>query len=341
MYQGLTTEPQLPQLDVYPARHQRRLTVFFRLLLLIPQLIVVWLLGIVTFFVAIAAWFAALVLGRLPQWAAEFLAGYVAYSTRVYASLYLLVDSYPPFAFAAPESPVQVDLHPGGLNRLAVLFRIILVIPAAIIASIVTSGWHALAFFCWLAVLILGRTPEPLFNATTAILRYEMRLQAYFLMLSSAYPKRLFGDPEAAGALPQGTVVRETPAGEAETRTTETGDTGLRDTPPQGNPQAAGTAGQPDPDDGLPRYSEPQETPPDAWRAEDPAQPGPGDAGVRATGPQPAGLSPTRPLLLTTGGKVLLAVFIVAGLAAGLGSGFGSDNNNTTVTTTTSSTGHP
>ncbi len=61
-------EPQLPQLDVYPARHQRRLTVFFRLLLLIPQLIVVWLLGIVTFFAAIAAWFAALVLGRLPEW---------------------------------------------------------------------------------------------------------------------------------------------------------------------------------------------------------------------------------------------------------------------------------
>ena len=47
----------------------------------------------------------------------------MAYSTRVYASLYLLVDSYPPFVFAAPESPVQVDLHPGGLNRLAALFR--------------------------------------------------------------------------------------------------------------------------------------------------------------------------------------------------------------------------
>src|ERR1700744_198234 len=136
MHQGLAVEPQLPQLDVYPVRHQRRLTGFFRLLLLIPQLIVVWLLGIVTFFAAIAAWFAALALGRLPRWAQSYLSGYVAYATRVYASLYLLGASSPPFSFTAPRSPVQVELRPGHLNRLAVLFRIILVIPAAVIAAV-------------------------------------------------------------------------------------------------------------------------------------------------------------------------------------------------------------
>jgi hypothetical protein len=207
-----TAAEQLPTLDLYPAARQRRLTVFFRLLLLVPQFIVLWLLGIVTFFVAIAAWFAALVLGQLPEWAADYLSAYIAYSTRVYASLYLLVDSYPPFAFTAPGWPVRIELYPGELNRMAVFFRILLVIPAAIIASIVTSGWYALAIFCWLTVLVMGRTPDTLFGATAAMLRYEMRLQAYFLMLSSSYPKRLFGDqgtdqaiaprPEASGSSP-------------------------------------------------------------------------------------------------------------------------------------------
>jgi hypothetical protein len=43
-------------------------------------------------------------------------------------------------------------------------------------------------------VLIMGRMPEPLFEATAAIARYLMRVEAYWLMLTTAYPKRLFGD---------------------------------------------------------------------------------------------------------------------------------------------------
>jgi hypothetical protein len=190
----------LPALDVTPPPRQRRLTVLLRLLLLIPQFIVMAVLGLVTFFAAIAAWFAALALGRLPGWAESYLSGYVAYVTRCNASLYLLVDSYPPFSFTDPRSPVQVEFRPGRLNRLAVLLRIFLVIPAAIIAAVLSAGWEAVSFLCWLVVLILGRMPEPLFEATAAILRYTMRLEAYFLMLTPAYPKRLFGDGASASA---------------------------------------------------------------------------------------------------------------------------------------------
>jgi hypothetical protein len=237
----------LPALDITPPARQRRWTVLLRLLLLVPQFIVLVILGIVTFFAAIAAWFAALALGRLPDWAEPYLSGYVAYTTRVYASLYLLVDSYPPFSFTAPESPVQVELRPGQLNRLAVFFRFILVIPAAIVASVVTAGWQAVAFFCWLVVLILGRTPAPLFEASAAMLRYSMRLQAYFLMLASAYPKRLFGDQAAADA-------------------------------------SVGESGR---------------------------------------------LSATRPLLLATGGKVLLVIFIVLGVVSvGVSSGESGSGTN-------------
>jgi hypothetical protein len=186
-----------PQLDLDPPAPQHRLTVLLRALLLIPHYIALFLLGIITFFVAIAAWFGALALGRLPLWAEGYLGGYVRYVTRVYASFFLLTDRYPPFSFGQePGYPVRVDLRPDELNRLAVLFRIILVIPAAIITSVVTAGWSTLAFFCWLVVLILGRNPDPLAESTAAMLRYSMRTQAYFLMLTSAYPKGLFGDPQ-------------------------------------------------------------------------------------------------------------------------------------------------
>jgi uncharacterized protein DUF4389 len=188
----------LPEMDIKAPPQQRRLTVFFRILLLIPQYFVLLFLGIATFFVAIFGWFAALFTGRLPEGVALYLSQYIEYYTRVAASESLLVDKYPPFALMAPDYPVQVELRPGELNRLAVLLRIVLIIPAAIIQAVVAGGWAVASFVIWLVVLVMGRMPESLFDATAAVLRYSMRVQAYWLMLTSSYPKRLFGDGQAA-----------------------------------------------------------------------------------------------------------------------------------------------
>lgn len=192
----------LPVLDVAEPAHQRRLTVLFRLLLLIPHAVVLFFLEIAAFFTVVFGWFAALALGRLPAPVYRFLAGVLAYRTRVGASGMLLIDSYPPFTLTQPPHyPVRIDVRPTRLNRLAVLFRLILVIPAAIVQGLATSGWSALAILWWLITLILGRMPRPLFEATAATLRYEMRVSAYLSMLSPAYPKGLFG--EDAASVPQ------------------------------------------------------------------------------------------------------------------------------------------
>ncbi|WP_406099623.1 DUF4389 domain-containing protein [Streptomyces sp. NBC_01013] len=185
----------LPVLDIVEPARQRRLTVLFRLLLLIPHFIVLFFLEIAAFFTVVFGWFAALVLGRLPEPVFRFLTATLAYRTRVAASVMLLVDSYPPFTLTQPpEYPVRIDVRPTRLNRLAVFFRLILVIPAAIVQSLATSGWWALAIVWWLITLVLGRMPRPLFEATAATLRYEMRVSAYVTMLSPAYPKGLFGE---------------------------------------------------------------------------------------------------------------------------------------------------
>ncbi|MFE7777246.1 DUF4389 domain-containing protein [Streptomyces sp. NPDC057445] len=188
------TAELLPELDLPEPGRQRRWTVLLRWLLLVPQYIAVLFLGIAAFFVTIVGWFAALFSGRLPESIASFLSGYLVYATRVNAYAMLLVDAYPPFAFHAPGHPVQVEVHPGELNRLAVLFRIILVIPAAVVDYLVTAGWYVISFIFWLLVLILGRMPRPLFEATAATVRYAMRVSAYLMMLTAAYPKHLFGD---------------------------------------------------------------------------------------------------------------------------------------------------
>ncbi|MGW7422585.1 DUF4389 domain-containing protein [Streptomyces sp. NPDC054813] len=189
-----------PALDIPAPGPQRRWTVLLRWLLLIPQFIAVCLLGIAAFFVTVAGWFAALVLGRLPDGIAGFLGKYLAYETRVAASSMLLVDRYPPFALTAPEYPVQIELRPTTLNRLAVLFRLILMIPAGIIANFAAAGWFAIGWIFWIIGIVLGRLPGPVFAATAAVARYRMRFGAYAGLLTPVYPKGLFGDQPAATA---------------------------------------------------------------------------------------------------------------------------------------------
>jgi len=78
---------------------RNRLTTFFRCILLIPHEIVLSLLSIPLVFVALVAWVAGVVLGRVPEGLHNFLAGYTRWTERASAYGYLLVDEYPPFSF--------------------------------------------------------------------------------------------------------------------------------------------------------------------------------------------------------------------------------------------------
>ena len=75
-----------------------RLTTFFRPLMVIPQWIVLWAIGIAASVIIFVAWWAILFTGRYPQWAFNFVAGYVRWYTRVIGYYALLVDKYPPFS---------------------------------------------------------------------------------------------------------------------------------------------------------------------------------------------------------------------------------------------------
>ncbi|MFI7005885.1 DUF4389 domain-containing protein [Streptomyces sp. NPDC050145] len=153
----------LPELEVPPPGRQNRLTVLLRLLLLLPHAVVLVVLSVVAVPVVVAAWCGALLIGRAPDRLERWLAGFLGYETRLSASAMLLTDRLPPFALERPFGyPVQVRLHSSALNRFAVLFRLLLVLPAACVCALVTAGWWAVSFVTWLVVLTLGRMPLPL-----------------------------------------------------------------------------------------------------------------------------------------------------------------------------------
>jgi hypothetical protein len=175
---------------------QSRATVAFRVILAIPHLFVLYVLGIAGSVVAVIGWLGALVAGRLPDFAASYLSGYTRWYCRVVAYLLLLTDAYPPFSFEDDAAyPVRVKASPGRLNRLTVLIRLILAIPAGIASAILATGVTSIMIvIAWLVTLAAGKLPGSLHQAFAAVLRYTIRYYGYAYLLTGAYPAGLFGD---------------------------------------------------------------------------------------------------------------------------------------------------
>jgi hypothetical protein len=99
-----TDEHQSVHLD-YPqvtGQELNRWLPLVKWLLAIPHYIVLFFLGVATFFVVIYAWFAILFTGHYPRGAFEFVEGVLRWSNRVAGyALTLVTDVYPPFRLAA------------------------------------------------------------------------------------------------------------------------------------------------------------------------------------------------------------------------------------------------
>ena len=188
------TDP-LVEVSFAAPKPQRRWTVAIRLIMLVPHFVVGLFYAIGGAVAVVAGWFSALALGRLPDGIRTFLGNLLRYYSRVYGYAYLLDDTYPTFDLAATDGAVQVrlpDVQP--LNRAAVFVRIVVAIPSWFIISVVGQGILVFLVFGWLISLITGKLPTPLYGAFAAFLRYTIRFWAFFGLLTSEYPRGLYGD---------------------------------------------------------------------------------------------------------------------------------------------------
>jgi hypothetical protein len=81
-----------------PSKPRNRLTCAFRILLLIPHFIVLWLLSVLWLITCVVAWFSILFTGEYPRSLYAYGVSVLRWSARVEAYLLLLHDEYPPFA---------------------------------------------------------------------------------------------------------------------------------------------------------------------------------------------------------------------------------------------------
>ena len=182
--------PQHPlRIIVNDDLQRTRLTVLLRLILAIPHLLWLSLWAVISALAWIVIWFATLFTGRPPEGLHTFLGTFLRYLTHVRAYMLLIADPFPGFTGKQGSYPIDLEVEPPeSQNRLTVLFRIVLAIPALLLADLLTSLSHLLAIFSWFIALVLGRVPEGLRNFAALALRIETQTLGYVLVLTSRYP---------------------------------------------------------------------------------------------------------------------------------------------------------
>jgi hypothetical protein len=179
-----------------------RLSTFFRLILVIPVAIVLYVFGIVAWFAVVFAWCAIVVTGRYPQGLYSFVADFTRFVARVTAYGALLTDTYPPFSGGEDTSyPIRMEFA-GPLeqySRLKTLFRIILAIPIVILRYVINLLLELGGFASWIVIVVTGKMPRGLFDLMVLANSYTARSDAYLFLLTESYPPFQDENTRAAG----------------------------------------------------------------------------------------------------------------------------------------------
>ena len=167
-----------------------RLTVLLRLLLAIPHLIWFFLWSIVALLGSILNWFATLIRGQPPAWLHRFLCAYIRYSVHLSAYLYLTANPYPGFTGEAGSYPIDVELprEPQRQSRWKTLLRIVLVLPAYVLATVLIYVLYVVAFLGGFFALATARYPRGFRDLSAYCLRYQAQMFGYLLLLTDRYP---------------------------------------------------------------------------------------------------------------------------------------------------------
>jgi hypothetical protein len=204
-----TPPPSYPVVfDVEPQLTDRnRLTTAFRLILAVPQLIIVGGLSLAArrygsgagigggglssaaTAMAIVAWFGIVFASRHPQGLWDFAAYYMRWRVRVGAYIALFRDDYPPFG-DEPYPTTFESTYPDDArrDRLSVGLRLIYVIPHAVVLFFLNIAWIVTTVIAWFAILFTGSYPTGLYRFGVGVMRWQVRVEAYVLLMRDEYP---------------------------------------------------------------------------------------------------------------------------------------------------------
>jgi hypothetical protein len=79
-------------------------------------------------------------------------------------------------------------VYPEKMSRLTTFFRLILIIPHAIILYFLEIAAAVIAFIAWWAILFTGKYPKGMYDFYCGYMRWMTRFTGYFMLLTDKYP---------------------------------------------------------------------------------------------------------------------------------------------------------
>lgn len=202
--------------EIDPPARQGRLGAAFRLVLAVPALMLSASLaggpstavgggaalsfatggGGMLFVVGLLGWCAGLATGRMPRGLRDVGAFAIGYAAQTSAYALLLSDRYPSADPALVRPPAELPAHPvriavsGTLerSRLTVLFRWLLVTPHLLWLALWGSVVVPAVAVAWLAALVGGTVPGPLWRFAAAWTRYAAHVSAFVFLVGGPFP---------------------------------------------------------------------------------------------------------------------------------------------------------
>ena len=175
----------------YQEEHSR-MTTFFRYFMLIPQMIILYFVGIVASILMMVLWIVIVVTGKSHEDMFSFIAKFLRWQTRVNAYAMLLTDVHPPFSGEADAAPypvrVEIDDSPEDRNRLTVLLRYFWMIPAVLVAALVVMAAGIVSMVMWFVIMFTGKSPQGMHEFVARALVWQTRVNAYSMLLTDEYP---------------------------------------------------------------------------------------------------------------------------------------------------------
>ena len=165
-------------------------TALFRLVLIIPIILILALISSYAEALSIAVALMIIFNEKYPKWWFDWNVGITKFIYRIAAYGLLLRDEYPS---TDDEQAIQVDIpYPDvkkDLNRWMPLFKWILVIPHLIVLLLIFIAVVVCSVFAWFAILFTGQYPKGIFDFVEGFLRWSLRVNAYvFLLTTDEYP---------------------------------------------------------------------------------------------------------------------------------------------------------
>jgi len=177
------------ELVVHDDLRRWRLTVFFRLFLVLPHVLVLALWGLVAVPVALVNWVVTLAKGRTPDGLHAWNARFLRYFVHVSAYEYYVADPFPSFRGWFGTYPVDLEIAPPQpQSRWKTLLRIVLAIPPYFFAYVLGQVLTVVSFIGFFVALAVGRYPRGFRDLSAYCLRFEAQTYAFMLLLTDRWP---------------------------------------------------------------------------------------------------------------------------------------------------------